>query len=155
MSTEETLRRARGLARELGGFGAVGVVCLSRGGEVPGRVIAEVLGLPLFPLDVRYPISRLLERVPAWQRPLLFLFKEACYRLGHPASAPDAGSSLPTPGPADRLLLVDDSASSGRTLREALLVLAGRGWPRDRIRVTVLRCGSRARSLVDAVWDRR
>ncbi|HUT76868.1 MAG TPA: hypothetical protein VM285_04235 [Polyangia bacterium] len=139
------------LAAELAGFGASGVVCLGRGGEAPARVIAAELGLPLIALDVRYPHSRLLERVPLCARPPLFLFKEILYRLGRPVPAPDAGRSLPAPGLADRLLLVDDSASSGRTLEVALGVLADHGWPRDRIRVAVLRCGARARSLVDSV----
>jgi hypoxanthine phosphoribosyltransferase len=145
---------ARSLASRLAGFGAAVVVCVRRGGEPPARVIAGELGLPLFFLDVRYPFSRLLERAWAPIRPLLFLFKEPLYRLGSPASAPDAGRSLPAPGPGDRLLLVDDSASSGRTLEVALGLLAAKGWTRDRIRVAVLRCGTRARSLVDVVADR-
>jgi hypoxanthine phosphoribosyltransferase len=139
------------LAAQLSGFGATAVVYLRRGGEAPARAIAAELGLPLFPLDVRYPHSRSLERIPIWARPPLFLFKEILYRLGHPVPAPDAGRSLPAPDPADRLLLVDDSASSGRTIAAALRILAERGWTRERIRVAVLRCGARARPWVDSV----
>jgi hypoxanthine phosphoribosyltransferase len=149
MTTAETRRRALALAPKLAGFGATAIAFLRRGGEAPARLIAEQLDLPLFPLDVRYPLSRLIERAPPAARPLLFLCKEAAYRLGSPVPAPGAVLAVPRPGPGERLLLVDDSASSGRTLAGALRLLAGRGWTRDRVRVAVLRCGPRARALVD------
>jgi adenine/guanine phosphoribosyltransferase-like PRPP-binding protein len=144
-------RRATQLARSLAGglasHEARALVYLRRGGQVPGQALADELGLPASGLDIRYPVSRLLDRAPAWARPALFAIKELAYRATHPRIDAVATDALPAPG--TRLILFDDSASSGRTLRRALEILASAGIPREKIAVAVLRCGRRARGLVD------
>ncbi|MDD5306263.1 MAG: hypothetical protein PHU25_02970 [Deltaproteobacteria bacterium] len=91
-------------------------------------------------------MSRILSRRGSLARALMWPVKETAYRLTRPSfegRAPDLAPDV-------RVALIDDSASSGRTLRIALEVLSGLGIPRDRVYVAVLRCGPRARALVDA-----
>jgi hypoxanthine phosphoribosyltransferase len=120
---------------------------LQRGGQIPGQALADELGLPASGLDIRYPLSRLLDRSPSWARPALFAFKELAYRATPPSADPTTADPLPPSG--TRVILFDDSASSGRTIRLALEVLEQGGIPREDIVVAVLRCGPRARGLVD------
>jgi adenine/guanine phosphoribosyltransferase-like PRPP-binding protein len=137
----ELAARARGFAPEL-------VLCIRTGGSELGRAIGDALGAPVVELDLRYPWSRTFARAPAPLRAALWPFKEIAYRISTPrrgnAAALDA---LPRGG---RALLVDDTASSGRTVRAALALLEPRGFPRSSLYVAVVRCGERAKPLVDA-----
>lgn len=123
------------------------VVYIERGGEPVGRGIAATLGIPAQGLAVRYPASPVLERLPATLRTALWPLKELLYRAAPPQTA---ATAVPPSLPARaRMLLVDDTASSGRTLDLALRVLADAGHPRERVVTAVIRCGSRARPVVD------
>ena len=143
----EASRLARSLAKRLAGHDASALVYLRRGGQIPGLALADQLGLPASGLDIRYPISRMLDAAPSWARPALFAVKELAYRATVPSIEPVATDPLPAPG--TRVILFDDSASSGRTIRRALTVLERNGIPRDKVMVAVLRCGPHARRLVD------
>jgi hypoxanthine phosphoribosyltransferase len=136
---------AAGLAPRVAVFAPTAVVFPGHGGAVAGRSLASALGVPAVMLDVRYPLTRVLASLPPVPRALLWPFKEIAYRLTGPALRD------PPPGlaPGSRVALVDDSASSGRTLRLALEILSDLGISRDRVCVAVLRCGPRARALVD------
>lgn len=141
-------RLARELAGPLTGFEPEAVVFIRCGGEAPGLAIADELGLPARGLDVRYPLSRLIERAPRALRPALLAVKELAYRAAPPRAADERDCRLPVAG--TRVVLVDDSASSGRTVRAALAILDAHGIPRRSVRVAVVRCGPRAQPLVDA-----
>jgi hypoxanthine phosphoribosyltransferase len=143
----EQRRLAHVLADELVSFEPEAVVYIHSGGRVPGRAIAEALDVPSSRIDIRYPATRLIGRLPRSLRPFLFALKELLYRATRPDLVDLVCESLPPAG--SRVVLVDDSASSGKTLRAALLVLGSRGIDRDRVRVAVLRCGLRARPDVD------
>ena len=147
IESHEACRLARGLAGRLSGFRASALVYLMEGGRAPGLALAEELGLPARGLDIRYPLSRTLDAAPRWLRPPALAVKELAYRLTEPRPAGPKGEQLPSAG--DRVVLFDDSASSGRTIRAALGILAARGIPRESVQVVVLRCGGRARPLVD------
>jgi hypoxanthine phosphoribosyltransferase len=136
---------AQSLAPRIAGFSPTTVVFLGQGGAAAGEALASSLGVPAAMLDVRYPLSRVLARVGPLSRAFLLPLKELAYRLTRPAHR----GVLPDLGPDPRVALIDDSASSGRTLRIALETLAGLGVPRERVCVAVLRCGPRARGLVD------
>jgi hypoxanthine phosphoribosyltransferase len=138
---------ARELARRLAPFEPAAVIYLERGGALPGRAIARRLRIPWYPLEIHYPATGVLRSLPRPLGALAVPFKELCYRLTAPRPARRAAITLPPPD--TRVVLVDDSASSGRTLRVALALLAARGFDRERVRVVVLRCGRRARGLVD------
>jgi hypoxanthine phosphoribosyltransferase len=143
----EQRRLAHALAGELAPFEPEAVVYVRSGGELAGRSIARALGVRSSGLDIRYPATRLIERLPRTLRPVLFAVKELLYRATRPAAVDPAGEPLPRPG--SRTVLVDDSASSGKTLRTALEVLSRWGIERRQVRVAVLRCGRRARTVVD------
>lgn len=89
----------------------------------------------------------MLDVAPSWARPLLFAVKELAYRATAPET--DRQTTDPLPEAGTRVILFDDSASSGRTIRRALEVLDRHGISRDRVAVAVLRCGPRAREVVD------
>jgi hypothetical protein len=126
-------------------FGPQCVVYIRTGGRPAGTALAATLGIPCYPLDIRYPHSRWMERCPIGLRPLLFLVKELLYRISKPVPRTE---SLPTSLPVP-LILVDDRCSSGKTLRCALLLLSQLGISRDQVLVAVERCGRRAKSIVD------
>ena len=128
-------------------FDPTAVVYVHRGGTVIGRALSTALGLPCHRLDIHYPLTLPLRRVPAPLATLALPLKELCYRLTEPRAL-DPGSKR-LPGSTDRVVLVDDSASSGRTIRTALAILEDHGIPRSRIEVAVIRCGPRARRIVD------
>lgn len=144
----QSMRLARELAGRLTGFEPQAVVYVRRGGEAPGLAIADELSLPACEIDIRYPLSRLLELTPRALRPALLVVKEIAYRAARPRAADESRLRLPDAG--TRVVLVDDSASSGRTVRAALASLEAHGIPRSAVRVVVVRCGRRARPLVDA-----
>jgi len=143
----ETAGLARSLAPRLAGLGARALVYLGQGGQEPGLELADALGLPACRLDIRYPLSRIIDGAPAWSRPALFAIKELAYRATMPGPTPAGAGELPEP--STRVILFDDSASSGRTIRTALRVLAEHGIPRECVTVAVLRCGRGARAVVD------
>jgi hypoxanthine phosphoribosyltransferase len=139
-------KKALELVPRLAAFDPAAIVYVASGGRLPGTVVAEALGLPLHGLDIRYPFSRLASRVPPAVRALAWPVKEILYRLGEPRTRGDGGS-LPAPG--TRVILIDDSASSGKTISVAVAELARNGLERRDVLVAVLRCGRRARGVVD------
>ena len=142
----ELASRARAFSPDL-------VLCVLEGGAEVGREVGGALGVPVFGLDLRYRWSRLLSRVPAPLRLGLWPLKEIAYRISGPRLGEGAVDALPRGG---RAVLVDDSASSGRTLRAALEALEPLGLPRASLFVAVIRCGAGAKPLVDAyVTDAR
>jgi hypoxanthine phosphoribosyltransferase len=140
-------RLARQLTRDVARFGPTAVIYVHRGGAVAGRALARALGIPCHRLDVRYPATRLLRRLPQPLAALAFPLKELSYRLTAPRVAAHVDGELPDP--RSRVVLVDDSASTGRTIRAALAALEQRGFDRSRMRVAVIRCGTRARDVVN------
>jgi hypoxanthine phosphoribosyltransferase len=142
---DDQRRMARELAGRLAPFDPRAVVYLRDGGRIAAEAVGSELGVPIHPLDVRYPLSRLIEGSPAPVEIALLACKEIAYRLTRPRHLP-SGTSLPPPG--TRIALLDDSASSGRTIATALRVLEERGVGRDLVEVAVIRCGPRARRLV-------
>jgi hypoxanthine phosphoribosyltransferase len=141
--------RAAGLelAERARAFEPEAVISILTGGAEVGQAIADALGVPAYGLDLSYRWSRLLARAPTPLRLGLWPLKELAYRTGRPHLEDGPGDALPRLGHA---VLVDDSASSGRTLRAAIEVLERRGLPRGSLFVAVVRCGKRAMHLVDA-----
>lgn len=143
----EACRMARSMSGQLADFDARALVYIRDGGQAPGQTLARELGLPARGLDIRYPMSRVLDTTSSWLHPPLLAVKELAYRMTEPRPEPSSEEPLPPTG--TRVILFDDSASSGRTIRAALQILAARGIPRESVCVAVLRCGRRARPLVD------
>jgi pyrimidine operon attenuation protein/uracil phosphoribosyltransferase len=119
------------------------VVGIARGGQQLGALVAEQLKVPFYTLDLSYPGSR------PWLGRLgeafLFPIKEVLYRVSSPRlNSP----SFFAEGVDGVVALVDDTASSGRTLRAAFDALGQAGISREQVVVAVVRCGPRARSLV-------
>ncbi len=136
---------AGALVAQLADFDPQAVVYIHSQGHFSGEVLARSYGADLFKLDLRYPFSRVLASIP---RPFLiplWPLKELMYKV----SAPSLKGAAQLPSPGVRITLVDDSASSGRTIRMALSILEDNGHKRKDIRVAVLRCGGRAQELVD------
>jgi hypoxanthine phosphoribosyltransferase len=133
------------IAHKLESFCPDRIVYIARGGEALGKVVADELGLPLTELDLRYPVSRLISSASPLFRLVLILFKEVAYRL----TVPSTGQPMAPLSAGERVALIDDSASSGKTLRKAISILEDAGVDKSRIRVAVIRCGKRARSIVD------
>ncbi len=133
------------LARKIEDFAPNLVVYLERGGAVVGGCIGDQLGLPVVGIDVSYPLSRALSTLPRFGEVAAWPIKEILYRFGEPRlnRLPEEISG------AERIALVDDSASSGKSLKLALKNLEQLGIDRRRICVAVVRCGPRARSIVD------
>jgi adenine/guanine phosphoribosyltransferase-like PRPP-binding protein len=129
------------LADRLKAHGPKSVVYLETGGALVGQIVAQVLDVPLLGLDIRYPLSR-VARFPL--NLLTFPFKEIVYRV----TVPSIGTRrpIPTDGP---VALVDDTAGTGRSLALAKDLLVASGVERSSIRTAVVRCGRRARRVVD------
>jgi hypoxanthine phosphoribosyltransferase len=140
---EDLLRAAGRLAECLAPHRPIAVIYLERGGMLLGRTIAERLEVPALGLNICYPLSR-MERFPF----SLFTlpFKEIAYRLTAPSLMP--AEDL-TPSLGGSVALVDDSAATGRSLELALETLQDCGVARAAVKTAVVRCGTRARSLVD------
>lgn len=136
----ELASRARAFAPDV-------VLCILEGGAEVGRELGGALGVPTFGLDLSYRWSRLLSRAPAPLRLGLWPLKEIAYRITRPRLGDGALDGLPQ---GVRAVLVDDTASTGRTLRAALEALEPRGLPRASLFVAVIRCGDGAKPLVDA-----
>jgi len=120
---------------------------IDTGGREFGCMIANSLNINATALDIRYPFSRLLAKTPFLLRPLLWIFKEIVYRATIP-STKEGCKQILCESP---VILVDDSASSGKTLEMAIDKLKGYGLNRSDITVVVLRCGKSARHLVDII----
>jgi len=134
------------LATRLAAFRPRAVFFIREGGSTLGRSIAASLEVPSFGIDLCYPHRRRLDALPRLLRLALWPLKEIAYRATSPRPARNALDSLPL---VERAVLVDDTASSGRTLRAALELLEGRGLPRSSLKVAVMRCGARAKEEVD------
>jgi adenine/guanine phosphoribosyltransferase-like PRPP-binding protein len=133
------------LAQKVGSFKPQMVVYLKDGGKQIGMELAKELGIPARGLDISYPLSRRLNKAPRPLKVLAWPVKELIYRLSSPVSSePFTGI-----GDIDRFALVDDSASSGKTLKAALRALRQVGIDRSRVKTATLRCGPRARPVVD------
>ena len=130
------------LSERLSDFCPKRVVYLETGGEPVGKAVARQLNLPSQGLDISYPASRI--EWP-WLKALLWPLKELIYRM----TVPSIRSPLGQMPKSERLVLIDDSAGTGRTLRVALDALRELGIDESLVRVAVIRCGKRARSLVD------
>ena len=123
------------------------VVYIDRGGRALGRALATRFNVPANSLNIGYPLSRLPHPLLYW---MAFPIKEVVYRLTRPGLV-----EPPTSFPlhlltGEKILLVDDTASSGKTLRIAFNLLASSGARAKDIRVAVKRAGPRVRALVDA-----
>ena len=121
------------------------VVYLKDGGKTLGAQMAKDLKIPLQGLDISYPLSRLLNRTPGPLRAPLWPAKEIAYRIG----TPQLHEPISLPIETQRIALVDDTASSGRSLKIAIDALEYEGFSRAQIKTAVLRCSTRARPLVD------
>ena len=134
------------------------MIFIREGGAFLGASIAEHLVLPAFGLDLHYPLRRRIDGLALPLRASLWPFKELVYRFARPRLAPESLDALPE---IRRAILVDDTASTGRTIRAAVEALEVHGIPRSSIRVAVLRCGERAKREVDVfltdgrAWVRR
>jgi hypoxanthine phosphoribosyltransferase len=137
---------AAALAERIAPFEPEAVICVCEGGLVFGRALAERLRVQAIELDLRYPLRRRIDRFPRPVRWILGPLKEIVYRATRPVPAPGPPFALPR---LRRAVLADDSASSGRTLAAAVALLEARGLPRASLLIAVLRCGARARPLVD------
>ena len=142
--TDADLRTAAAtFAESLRYFSPTRVIYIETGGTRLGKHLAAALAVPCEGLDIRYPHSR--RRSPI-ARSLLFPIKELLYRV----QTPTVGDRQKRTGLTDdRIVLVDDSASSGRTLRLALSLLEKQGIPRRRIRTLVYRRGRSAAKETD------
>ena len=118
---------------------------IATGGRELGTALAQRLSVPAIPLEISYPLSGPLRRLPRWVAASLWPVKEITYKFTAPRSRCEF-SRLETNGP---IVLVDDSASSGKTLSLALDELNKHEITGDRVIRVVGRCGRRARELVD------
>ncbi|MDJ0765791.1 MAG: phosphoribosyltransferase [Myxococcota bacterium] len=122
------------------------VVYIEQGASGLGVAVAKALNVPVVGLDISYPLSRTLNRAPRFLRAMAWPIKEVTYRF----TSPRRNASLPSClSDAYRIALIDDTASTGRTLKAAIRVLADAGIDRDRITTAVIRCGKQALPLVD------
>jgi hypoxanthine phosphoribosyltransferase len=139
-------QNAAALRRKLSPFVPDRVIYIERGGRALGIALAAGFNVPSFGIDIGYPLSRL-------PHPLLyaavFPIKEICYRLTRPrlVSRPRflGDKQLRT----ENILLVDDTASSGKSLEIASKLLREAGVSPRNLRVVVARRGRRADALVD------
>lgn len=138
----EAARLASRLARKLASFSPKRVIYIENGGRTAGEAVARALEIPASGLDIGYPMSRFGR---ASTRFLLLPIKELAYRL----TSPRLRHAVPPFPSGERLALVDDSASSGKTLRAAFRVLRQMGVDNELIKVAVIRCGKKARPYVD------
>ncbi len=133
------------LAKKLKEFQPQIIVYIENGGRIVGETISEEMHLPLFSLDIRYPFSRLMDKTPWALRPLLLFSKEIFYRFSSPTLSPKRIDIAST----NKIALVDDSASSGKTLKIALDILKQNCFESCNIQTAVVRCGKRALPIVD------
>ncbi|MCP4679510.1 MAG: hypothetical protein GY854_29275 [Deltaproteobacteria bacterium] len=138
-------RLSRKLAKRLAPFAPDIVVYVEQGGAVIGQEVARELMISAIGLDISYPLSRLLNRAPSAVKLAAWPIKELVYRLASPGLRTAIGGIDAT----YRVALVDDSASTGRSLQVAVRTLEAAGIERRNIEIAVIRCGSRARSIVD------
>ncbi len=145
---EADLRRfVHRIEPDLTRFGPNRVLFLEEGGRALGEILSAVLNIPATGIDVSYPLSRFLNNARSPIRRLAWPIKEMIYKLSNPRLVRNLD---PVPGPEkSRFLLVDDSASTGRSLRVVLTGLTALGIDRENIRVIVFRCGRNASKLVD------
>jgi hypoxanthine phosphoribosyltransferase len=134
------------LVDHLGSFVPEVVVYIDRGGRRLGRALAAHYEAPALAMDIAYPLSRLPHPILTW---LVLPIKEIAYRITAPrlTSSPNSGITRLSANAA--VLLVDDSSSSGKTVRTARQVLRMLGH-RGIVRVAVGRAGKKAAGLVDA-----
>ena len=128
-------------------FDPAAAVCIEKGGHELGLQVSRALDIPLYPLEIRYSLSPALERLPAGLRLLAWPVKELAYKSGHPSLK----RPLRIPANLGRIVLLDDSASSGKTLACALRHLRAAGYERSSVCCCVLRCGVNARKTAD-LW---
>jgi hypoxanthine phosphoribosyltransferase len=144
LSEADVVRYSRRLAEKLVPFGPEVVVYLGEGGVLPGKTVALALGIQAQRLAIFYPYSQHWNPAGTIAKVLSWPIKEALYHLTSPViNQPMADFT------SKRVAVVDDSASSGRTLVTVLDALDVSGVPRSQIRTAVLRCGRRARKWVD------
>jgi hypoxanthine phosphoribosyltransferase len=141
MFREDILDAAIILADKISRHQPESIVYLERGGKTVGRAVAEALNIQAHGMDLRYPLSR-LDMFPL--NLLTFPVKAIAYHH----TEPDVRSFEWRP-PRGPMALVDDSASSGRSLHRARRVLLDSGVAPESIITAVVRCGRRARSVVD------
>jgi hypoxanthine phosphoribosyltransferase len=98
-------------------------------------------------LNIGYPLSRLPHPLLHW---MAFPIKEVVYRLTRPRLVDNPTAFPVHPLTGEKILLVDDTASSGKTLKIAFDFLITSGAHAKDIRVAVGRAGQRVRSLLDA-----
>lgn len=145
MDEKRVREAARELAQKLRGFSPEIVVYVAEGGAAAGLAVAEELEIPSAALDLSYPATRFFRRFPPFLAAIAGPVKELLYRATRPKlNARPVGITA-----GARVALVDDSASTGRTLKAAAAALAEIGVKREMVSVAVLRCGKRARGLVD------
>ena len=128
------------------------VLYVATGGHALGMALAEQLNVPLFSIDVRYPLSRFMEKFPILA-PFCWLIKETLYRFT-PPTLTTAASRNSLPAGLTRVILADDRVSSGRTLKAVLVHLKTTGIEKKHLRVVTWRCGENSRHLVDYVIDK-
>lgn len=127
------------------------VIYVHSGGYAAGKAMSDQLKLPLFPLDIRYPLSRFMSRFPLLA-PLCWLIKEGVYRLTRP-SLSRSRFSLPVLHRSRSVVLVDDRVSSFRTMTRCLENLKTAGIERTDVIIVAKRCSNKSRHLVDYVMN--
>jgi hypoxanthine phosphoribosyltransferase len=127
-------------------FNPGSVVYVATGGRKAGEIISTSLDIPLYSIDIRYPYSRYIEKIPQILRPFLWIFKELLYRFSSPSQTGLPDSRIKAP-----VILTDDRAGSGKTLVLALNALKKLDIDRKQIYLVVTRCGRRSIHLVDSI----
>lgn len=145
VSKPEMCDTARDLKPRVLKFAPDTVVYIEEGGKTFGLAIAKELGIPAVGVDIGYPLSSSLNSKKRAVRVLAWPLKELVYKF----SKPTLRKKMDDTRKLGRVLLVDDSASSGRSIETAVAYLGSRGVDRCEITIAVFRCGSKAKSLVD------
>ncbi len=138
-------RLALKLAHKIAPFDPDMVVYLNQGGRCAGLTVAEALGIPAEGIDLSYPLSRFLNRAPGILQIFAWPLKEIAYRFLKPRLNAPLNKRIK----ANRIALIDDSASTGRSLKAGIRALKDVGIDRTQIQVAVLRRGRRASAFVD------
>jgi hypoxanthine phosphoribosyltransferase len=133
---------------KLSGFKNSIVVAIAEGGIPLGLAASEFLKTALIELNIRYPLSRLSARAP-FLKPVLWPFKELIYKM----TSPSWQGSLPVLKREDKILLIDDTVSSGKTVNCALEVLKKKGIKQKNITVATYRAGKKGKKMVDILLD--
>ena len=129
------------LIRKLGPFVPDHILYIERGGRSLGLALADQLKVDASGIDIGYPLSRLSHPL---LRALVFPIKEICYRLSRPRLVRPPALLTERRLEAKKILLVDDSASSGKTLDIAVHLLESAGVNPIDVHVAVGRAGKRA-----------